>query len=436
MPIRKDELAEEPAKPTQVPSAEKDASKPTPEAKDPVQQPAEGVFDEDFEIDPNKFVNTSDKEVDYSKIIKKFGCSAITPELIQRFEKVTGHQAHILLRRGIFFAHRDLNILLDFVEAQKPVYLYTGRGPSTDAMHLGHLLPFIMTKWLQDVLKCPLVIQITDDEKFFYQRVDAKQEDLLHYSKIADENIKDIIACGFDPELTFIFKDTEYMGQLYPNVCRMQKAITYNQIKGIFGLNGSENCGKVAFPAIQAVPCMSSCFPHIFGKRHDALCLIPMGVDQDPYFRMTRDIAPQLKFPKPTCLHSKFFPALQGWKSKMSSSDPNSAIFLNDTEKQIKDKINKYAFSGGKATIEEHRALGGDTTVDIPFQYLKYFHESDEELAEIERKYTKGELLSGELKKIAISVVSKIVASHQDAKKKVTDELLKTFLKVRPLLHK
>ena len=54
---------------------------------------------------------------------------------------------------------------------------------------------------------------------------------------------------------------------------------------------------------------------------------------------MTRDAAPRLQFPKPALLHSSFFPALQGAKSKMSSSEANSSIFLTDSTKQIKDKV-------------------------------------------------------------------------------------------------
>ena len=80
---------------------------------------------------------------------------------------------------------------------------------------------------------------------------------------------------------------------------RLQRHITYNQIKAIFGLTGSENSGKIAYPAIQAAPCMASSFPHIFGEQTDAMCLIPSAIDQDPYFRMTRDIAHKLKFNKP-----------------------------------------------------------------------------------------------------------------------------------------
>lgn len=63
-------------------------------------------------------------------------------------------------------------------------------------------------------------------------------------------NIKDIIAFGFDPEKTFIFSDTEYIKYLYPNTLKVQKLVTYNQMKGIFGLSESDNVGKSAYPPI------------------------------------------------------------------------------------------------------------------------------------------------------------------------------------------
>ena len=85
-------------------------------------------------------------------------------------EKVTGKIPHRFLRRGIFFSHRDLNQILDLYEQGKKFYLYTGRGPSSEALHLGHLIPFQFTKWLQDTFDCPLVIQLTDDEKFLFKQ--------------------------------------------------------------------------------------------------------------------------------------------------------------------------------------------------------------------------------------------------------------------------
>lgn len=100
---------------------------------------------------------------------------------------------------------------------------------------------------------------------------------------------------------------------------------------------------------------------------------------------MTRDVAPRLGLPKPALMHSIFFPALQGAKSKMSASDTNSSIFLTDTPKQIKDKINKYAFSGGGQTVEEHKKFGGNCDVDVSFQYLRFFMDNDERLEELRK---------------------------------------------------
>lgn len=69
----------------------------------------------------------------------------------------------------MFFCHRDLDICLDAYDKKKPFYLYTGRGPSNEALHMGHTIPFIFTQYLQRVFDVPLVIQITDDEKFLYK---------------------------------------------------------------------------------------------------------------------------------------------------------------------------------------------------------------------------------------------------------------------------
>lgn len=125
---------------------------------------------------------------------------------------------------------------------------------------------------------------------------------------------------------------------MYQNIIRIQKSVTFNQVKGIFGFGNSDPIGKIGFPAAQAAPALSTTFPFIFGDKK-IHCLIPCAIDQDPYFRMTRDISPKIGLPKPALIHSTFFPALQGAKSKMSASDTNSAIFLTDTAKQIKNKV-------------------------------------------------------------------------------------------------
>ena len=387
--------------------------------------------DEDDFVDPWKVESKSAKGVDYDKLIKRFGSSKIDEELISRFEKVTGKPVHHLLKRGIFFSHRDLHTILTKHEKKEPFFLYTGRGPSSEAMHLGHLIPFIFTKWLQDTFDVPLIIQLTDDEKFLWKDLTIEE---VH--RLAIENAKDIIAVGFDVEKTFIFADTDYIGQspeFYRTICRIQKSVTFNQAKGIFGFGDSDCIGKIAFPAIQAATSFSCGFPQIFGGRSDIPCLIPCAIDQDPYFRMTRDVAPRLGYPKPALIHSTFIPALQGAQTKMSGSDPNSSVYLTDTPKQIKSKINKYAFSGGGATVEEHKEKGGNCDIDISYLYLSFFLEDDAHLADIRRTYTSGELLTGNLKKELIEILQNIVAEHQKRRQNVTNDVVKQYMTPRKL---
>ncbi|CAF1217216.1 unnamed protein product [Didymodactylos carnosus] len=384
-------------------------------------------------VNPWEVKAGSNTGVDYDKLIRRFGSSKVSDDLVKRIERIIQKPVHHFIRRGIFFSHRDVDQILLAYEQKKPFYLYTGRGPSSDAMHLGHLVPFIMTKWLQDVFDVPLVIQMTDDEKFLWKDLSADETNRLAY-----ENAKDIIACGFDKDKTFIFSDFDFIAQcpkFYRNICKIQKCVTYNQVKGIFGFGDSDCIGKIAFPAIQAAPAISSTFPFIFGEKQkqELACFIPCAIDQDPYFRMTRDVAPRLNFPKPALLHSVFFPALQGSQSKMSSSDPNSSIFLTDTPKDIKNKINKHAFSGGKASIEEHREKGGDCEVDVSYQYLRFFLDDDEKLQQIREGYSSGQILTGELKKTLIEILQKLVADHQVKRQQVTDDIVREYMRPREL---
>jgi tryptophanyl-tRNA synthetase len=120
-------------------------------------------------------VEGGDDGIDYDKLIRDFGSEKISQELLDRMERLTGRKPHHWLRRGLFFSHRELDLILDCYERGQPFYLYTGRGPSSEALHLGHLVPFTMTKWLQDTFQCPLVIQLTDDEKFLWKNMPLEE---------------------------------------------------------------------------------------------------------------------------------------------------------------------------------------------------------------------------------------------------------------------
>ena len=104
---------------------------------------------------------------------------------------------------------------------------------------------------------------------------------------------------------------------MYPNIVRIWRAVTINQVNKIFGFDGGSNIGKIAFPAVQAAPSFGSSFLNMLGgggsNAATLACLIPCVIDQDPYFRLTRNIAHKLvpcHHPlqgKPALIHSKFF---------------------------------------------------------------------------------------------------------------------------------
>ena len=353
--------------------------------------------------------------IDYSKLIKQFGTEKIDQALLNRIKKHTG-QLHHMLRRNIFFTHRDLNWLLDEYEKGNKFYLYTGRGPS-GPIHLGHIVTWEFTKWLQSSFDVPLLFQITDDEKFLFSE---KFKDLSETKTIAYDNILDIIAIGFDPKKTKIMIDSDNSKTLYNAAIPIAKKITFSTVKSSFGFTNSNNIGEIFYTAIQAVP---SIIESIWQNKNIP-CLIPHAIDQDPHFRVARDVLPKLGYYKPASIQNSFFPDLTGHDGKMSSSNADTAIYMSDTPKMVKSKINKYAFSGGQDTLELHRKLGGDPSVDISFQWLYQFFESDDnKIKKIEEDYISGELLSGELKAILIEKINQYLENHRNKKETLKDKI-------------
>ncbi len=342
--------------------------------------------------------------VDYDRLVEEFGTKKIDGELLKRVEKHS-KEMHLFLRRGFFFSHRDFDLVLEDYEKGKGFYLYTGRKPS-GPMHIGHLIPMLFTKWLQDVFDVNLYIEITDDEKYVFDR----ETNWKQIGKWAEENMRDIAAVGFNPEKTFMFRDREYIKNTYPMVLAVARKVTFSTTKAVFGFNDQSNIGQIFYPAYQTVPAM-------FEKKR---CLIPCAIDQDPYWRIQRDVAESLGYYKTAAIHSKFLPPLTGVEGKMSASIADTALWLDDDEKTVKKKVNRYAFSGGKETVEEHREKGGDVAVDVPFQWLSILFEPDDaRLGEVRDKYARGELLSGEMKGMLIDRINGFLEEHRKKRGKV-----------------
>lgn len=340
--------------------------------------------------------------VDYKKLIKKFGVSKIDDKILKKLEKNLG-ELHFMLKRGIFFAHRDLDFALTEYEKGKNLFLYTGCGPS-GPIHIGHAFVWKFTKWLQDKLNIDLWFQFTDDEKFLF-----KSKSYEEIQKWTYENMLDVIAMGFDPKKTHFLVDTQHADIIYKEAIKVAKKITFSMVKSSFGFNESTNIGSIFYTSVQAVPAF---LPSILKKKKIA-CLIPHAVDQDPHFRLTRDILPKLGHYKPASIQCSFLPPLTGVDGKMSSSKEHS-IFLTDSPKDVERKIKKYAFSGGKETLDEHRKKGGNPDIDVSFQYLRMFFEPDDKkLQQIYEDYKSGKMLTSELKQILIDKINAFLKEHQ-----------------------
>ena len=241
----------------------------------------------------------------------------------------------------------------------------------------------------------------------------------------AIENALDVIALGFDPKKTEILIDTDNAKTLYNAALPIANKITYSTIKSSFGFDNSANIGQVFYTAIQAVPAILESIR----QKKKVPCLIPHGIDQDPHFRISRDVLPKLGYFKPASIQSRFMPGLFGEDGKMSASDKNSTIYTTDSPKTVKTKVNKYAFSGGQATIEEHRKLGGNPDIDVSFQWLKIlFEPDDKKLAELEAQYRSGHLLTGELKTYLIEKVNTFLTDHRAKREKARDQLEKFLI--------
>jgi tryptophanyl-tRNA synthetase len=357
-------------------------------------------------------------KVDYERLIREFGTQHLTDEIIERLGKYTGG-VHLQLRRKLFFSHRDLDAVLDLYDKGTKFVLYTGRGPS-GPVHIGHLVPWIFTKYLQDVFDTRFYFQMTDDEKF----VIDDERVLPETTKLAHENALDLIALGFKPSNTFIIYDVEDIDLLYDIALEVAKRITYSTARATFGFQDSTNLGWIFYPAVQAAPC----FIHKKLTGENVPALIPAAIDQDPYWRITRDIAQKLGYHKPAQIHNRFLPGL-GVGGKMNASEPETAIFTTDPPELVKQKIWR-AFTGGKGTVAEQRKEGANPNICTIFQYFLYlFEQDDKKLADREKQCRAGETLCGDCKKELAERVNKFLAEHQKKREKARSIVDKFHIK-------
>jgi len=325
---------------------------------------------------------------DYEKIIKDFGLEIFNSKLFPKPNRI--------MRRGVVFAGRDMKIISDAIKKKKKFYVLSGIMPSNEKIHFGTKMVVENIKYFQEH-GAQTYILVADLEAASTRGVTLEKA-----RKMAlDFHIPAYIALGLDLKKTNFYFQSENK-DVMNNAYEFAKKITLNEFKAIYG---SADPGKIMGAMVQVADIL---FPQ-FKERMPGI--IPVGVDQDPHIRLTRDIVRRVKEKKfflPSSIYHKYTPSLDGGV-KMSKSKPESCIELPEDIKSVKRKIMK-ALSGGRDTLKEHRKLGAVIEKDMVFELMKqHLVEDDKELNEIYKAYKSGKMTSGELKNIACNKMERFM---------------------------
>lgn len=325
---------------------------------------------------------------DYEKIIKDFGLEVFNPGLFPKPNRI--------MRREVVFAGRDLKIISDCIKKNKKFYVLSGIMPTNEKIHFGTKMVVENIKYFQEH-GAETYILVADLEAASTRGVTLEKA-----RKIAiDFHIPAYVALGLDIKKTNFYFQSENK-EVMNNAYEFAKKITLNEFKAIYG---SADPGKIMASMVQVADIL---YPQ-FKERMPGI--IPVGIDQDPHIRLTRDVVRRVKekgFFLPSGIYHKYTPSLDG-NIKMSKSKPESCIELPEEIKSVKRKI-KNALSGGRDTLEEHRRLGAVIEKDMVFELMKqHLVEDDKELNKIYKAYKSGKMTSGELKEIACSKMEKFM---------------------------
>jgi tryptophanyl-tRNA synthetase len=347
-------------------------------------------------------------EIDYERLLKEFGIKPFKSKLAE-------FNNNILFKRGTVFAQRDFERIEAAVKDKKPLVMMTGLMPS-GKFHFGHKIVADQIIFYQS-LGAKIYLAVADIEAY-----NTRLADLKELRNVAiEEYLLNYIALGLKPKnCDFYFQsersDNGKKSSAYYRLASVaSRHVTASEIKAIYG---DITPSKLTSALLQVSDILH---PQLHEFEGPVPVVVPVGVDQDPHMRLTRDIANRMKgyanFIMPSSTYNRFLPGLKG--GKMSSSDMFSYIALTDTPKEAEEKIIKHAFSGGRETVEEHRRLGGVPEVDICYQWLYMMLEPvDARIKKIYDDYKSGKMLTGELKQICIEKIKKFLDEHQKKREK------------------
>ena len=351
-----------------------------------------------MEFDPWK-VNEIEN---YSKLFKEFGIESMEP-YVKKFSD------NPYIRRGIIFGHRDFKKIAETILKKKPYIMMTGLMPS-GKFHLGHKMVADQIIWHQQK-GARTYIAAADLESYLMR--DVPLEDARKTA--IEEYLTNYFALGLSEKNLHFWFQTDYETPYYRLSGLAAKEVTFNEMRAIYG---DLTPNKILSVLTQVADILHPQLPEFENAAMPTI--VPVGADQDPHLRLTRDIAIRLKdnfkLEVPSATFHRLLEGLQG--GKMSSSDPKSYIALSDDPQKVKKKVMS-ATTGGRETAEEQKKLGGKPD-ECAIYKLYYYHliEDDKEVEKIYNDCKAGKVLCGEDKARCAELMEKFLTEHQKKMKK------------------
>ncbi|MBT8171595.1 tryptophan--tRNA ligase [Candidatus Bathyarchaeota archaeon] len=342
---------------------------------------------------------------DYNHLYEEFG--------IQKFDKFSSKvpNPNMYMRRGVIFGHRDFDRILETMKQGGDFAVMSGIKP-TGEFHLGTLMTAKEIIYFQQQ-GAQAFYAIADIEAYEDNRLSFEETE-----KIAVGNVVDLLALGFNPKKGHIYR--QYKEQRVRNLAvHFGAGVTLATMKAIYG---ERHIGLYLSALIQAGDILLPQLKDFGGPKPT---VVPVGVDQDAHLRLTRDLANKFrrkfKFISPSSTYHKILKGLDG-SPKMSKRNPMSYFTLNETSKAIGKKIS-CAFTGGRATVEEQKKLGGIPEICPIYEIeMCHFIKDDKEVVEIYKCCKCGSLLCGEHKAKTRKIVKQFVEDHQKKREKFVDK--------------
>lgn len=343
---------------------------------------------------------------DYERLYQEFGIQRIKPLL----KEISDPSA--AMRRGVIFGHRDFERVLAAMKNSDEFAVMSGIKP-TGEFHLGTLQTAREVIYFQQqgatAFYCIADVEAYEDNHLPFERS----------QRYAIGNVADLLALGFDPKKGYIYQQSKET-RVKDLAIAFGRAVTLATMKAIYG---ERHMGLYMSALIQAGDILLPQLKDFGGPKPT---VVPVGIDQDPHLRLTRDLAFRFRrrynFVPPSSTYHKLIKSLDG-SPKMSKRDPMSYFTLEEKPEAIAKKISN-AFTGGRPTAEEQRRLGANPDI-CPIYDLCLFHffERDEDVAQLYNYECKGgHILCGEDKQRLIKLVTDFVKEHQRKRRQFMDK--------------